>query len=205
VDPVSVWPACAVPLIAGRELTAGETAVESGAGGGGAIVADATSGVAADVAAVDPFRFDAVTITRSVCPTSADESVFAEVVAPPIAAQPAPAESHRSHWYAYFRVLPCQVPVLAERMLGTCASPLIDGGVWFLGGCWPSAREPPEATAVARTTVRAAAVAAVMRRLITSLHSGATEWPVTLERGIRPVVPLSLHGAIRVSSTTELR
>jgi hypothetical protein len=97
-DPVSVCPSCEVPLIVGGEVTAGGTAVEGGGGGGGVLKADATIVVAADVAAADPFRFDAVTITRSVRPTSADESVFVEVVAPPIAAQPAPDESHRSHW-----------------------------------------------------------------------------------------------------------
>jgi hypothetical protein len=66
-------------------------------------------------------------------------------------------------------------------VFGTCALPLIEGGVWFLGGCFPGEREPPEATAVARTRVRAAAVTAVMRRLITSLPSGGTDFLVTLE------------------------
>ena len=160
-------------------MAVGGTTVAGGGGGGGALVPDATTAVAAEVAAADPFRFDAVTITRSVFPTSADESVSVEVVAPPIAAQPAPEESHRSHWYAYFTAFPCQVPVLAVMMFGTRASPLIEGGVWFLGGCFPGG--PPDATAVARTTVKAAAVAAVMRRLITSLPSGAMEWLVTLE------------------------
>jgi hypothetical protein len=101
-------------LIVGGDVADGGV----GAGAGG-LVAEATTAVCIEVAAADPFRFDAVTITRSVCPTSAEESVFVEVVAPPIAAQPAPDESHRSHWYAYVRAFPCQVPILAVRMLGT--------------------------------------------------------------------------------------
>jgi hypothetical protein len=58
--------------------------------------------------------------------------------------------------------------------------PLIEGGVRFLGGCCPGP-DPPEATAVAKTRVKAAAVAAVMRRLITILPSGGTRFLVTPE------------------------
>jgi hypothetical protein len=96
--------------------------------GGGGLLAVATAAVCADVAAVEPFRFEAVTITRKVLPASAVETVFADAVAPLIALQVPPAESQRSHWYANFKDFPCHVPVLAVRVLATTALPLIDGG-----------------------------------------------------------------------------
>lgn len=101
-----------------------------------------------------------------------------------MALQPAPVESHRSHWYAYFRRFPCQVPVLAVRAYGTRAVPLTEGGVTFFGGCCPGEEAPPEAPPVASISVSAPAVtAAVMRRLITSLPSGGIDCLVTLKRG----------------------
>ena len=99
------------------------------------VAAPPTAAVCADVAAVEPFRFEAVTITRRVLPTSAVESVFVDVVAPLLALQFAPAESHRSHWYANFKDFPCHVPVLAVRVVATTALPLIEGSVWSAGGC----------------------------------------------------------------------
>jgi hypothetical protein len=71
--------------------------VHDESGGAGAVVA-VTTAVAADVAAADPLRLLAVTMMRSVRPTSADESVNVELVAPAIAPQAAPVESQRSHW-----------------------------------------------------------------------------------------------------------
>jgi hypothetical protein len=102
---------------------------------GGGELAVATTAVCADVAAVEPFRFEAVTITRMVLPTSAVESVFAEAVAPLLALQLPPAESQRSHWYANFKDFPCHVPVLAFRVVPTTALPLIRGAVRSAGGC----------------------------------------------------------------------
>jgi hypothetical protein len=126
----------------------------------------------------------AVTITRSVWATSADVSPLVEPVAPLIAAQAAPVESQRSHWYANLRRFPCQVPVLVESVFGTRATPLTEGGVEFFGGCCPGEFAPPEAIPVARTTVSAAAPrAVVMRRLITSLPSGGIDWLVTPKGG----------------------
>jgi hypothetical protein len=120
-----------------------------------------------------------------VWPTSAVESSLVELVAPLIAPQLAPVESHQSHWYAYLRFFPCQVPVLAVRVFGTCAVPLIVGGVRLLGGCCPVPLELPEAPPVARTIATAADVtAAVMRRPITFLSSGCTSCPITLMRVI---------------------
>jgi hypothetical protein len=99
------------------------------------VAAPATAAVCADVAAVEPFRFEAVTITRRVLPTSAVESVFEEPDALLLALQLPPAELHRSHWYANFKDFPCHVPGLAVRVLATIALPLIEGGVWSAGGC----------------------------------------------------------------------
>jgi hypothetical protein len=97
VAEVSVWPCSAVPLIVGSEVLDGDKAVAGGGGGGGGLAAETTTAVCAEAAAAEPLRFDAVTITRRVLPTSAVESAFVELVAPPIALQPAPVESHRSH------------------------------------------------------------------------------------------------------------
>ncbi len=47
--------------------------------------------------AVEPAAFDAVTTTRSLWPTSAPTTAYVEAVAPPMSAQPLPAESQRRH------------------------------------------------------------------------------------------------------------
>jgi hypothetical protein len=155
-----------------------------GGGGGGGLTAATTTAVCDEVAAAEPLRFVAVTITRSVWLTSAVERTLVVPVAPLIALQLAPAVSQRSHWYAYRRRLPCQVPVVAVSVFGTCAVPLTEGGVMFFGGCCRDEEEPPDAPPVARINVSAAAVTAlVMRRLITSLPSGGGERFVTLKGG----------------------
>ena len=167
-------------------MSDGGTAYDEPEGGGGGLAAAETTGVCADVAAVDPFRFEAVTITRTVLPTREFERVVVEAVAPVIKLQLAPAESHRSHWKANFKPFPCHVPVLAVMVFGTTALPLIEGGAWFWGGCCPGAAAPPEAPPVASMRITAAPVrAVVMRRLITSLPSGGGRGPVTLRWGSR--------------------
>jgi hypothetical protein len=45
-----------------------------------------------------------------------------------MALQLAPLESHRSHWYAYERLLPLHEPVEAVSALPICVVPLIAGG-----------------------------------------------------------------------------
>jgi hypothetical protein len=123
--------------------------------------------------------------------TSAVASVLVDAVAPLMAPQFAPVESQRSHWYANFSPFPSQVPVLDVSAFGTRAVPLIEGDVKFFGASCPGERPPPEAPAVARTSVRAAEVrAAVMRRLITSLPSGAMPLLVTPKRGSRMMICL---------------
>ena len=115
-------------------------------------------------------------------PTRPATSVSVELVAPPIALQFAPLASHASHWYAYLKAFPLHVPLLAVRVLGTCELPLIAGGVRFCGGVCPPPC-PPDAVPVARTSVTAAAVSAVMWRLITVVHSDRGTGPITPKWG----------------------
>jgi hypothetical protein len=77
VEALNVCPCCAVPLIVGGAVLVGDVAGGGGGGGGGrgALGGLATADVAADVAAAEPFRFVAVTMTRSVAPTPADVGV----------------------------------------------------------------------------------------------------------------------------------
>jgi hypothetical protein len=58
-----------------------------------------TTAVCADVAEPGPSGFVAVTVTRSVLPTSADCTLYVCAVAPAIGAHALPLESQRCHWY----------------------------------------------------------------------------------------------------------
>jgi hypothetical protein len=80
----------------GRSLTYDEP---SGAGGGGGGAA-ATAAVWLLVAELDPAPFVAVTVTRSVLPTSAAPRPYCAPEAPLTAEQFAPALSQRFHAYA---------------------------------------------------------------------------------------------------------
>jgi hypothetical protein len=73
------------------------TGADGGAGGGVTGVG-AMTGDAELVADAEPPAFDAVTVTRSVEPTSLLVNAYAEAVAPLIAAQLAPPLSQRRHW-----------------------------------------------------------------------------------------------------------
>ena len=57
-----------------------------------------TVSVGADVAAAEPPRCVAVTVTRSVLPTSAGLAMYVAAVAPSMSTQFAPLASHRRHW-----------------------------------------------------------------------------------------------------------
>ena len=82
--PVSVEPSCGVPEMAGAAVFAG--------------LPDATTtAVAADVAAVDPSPFVAVTRKRILCPSSEAVSVYCVPVAPEIGLHPFPLALQRSH------------------------------------------------------------------------------------------------------------
>jgi hypothetical protein len=101
-----------------------------------------------------------------------------------MAAQPAPLESQRSHWYASVKRFPLHVPVEAARVLPVTAAPLIVGGDTFAGGCWPGADALPVAALVKRIVVTSAAVRAVATwRLIALLASGCMNPLVTLGWG----------------------
>ena len=66
---------------------------------------------------LDPAELLAVTAARIVEPTSAEPSRYVCPVAPAIARQFAPDESHRCHWYAYeIGAVPDQLPGLAVKV-----------------------------------------------------------------------------------------
>jgi len=54
--------------------------------------------VCAESADAEPPPFEAVTLTRSVAPTSALATVYVEAFAPEIDVHALPAASHRRHW-----------------------------------------------------------------------------------------------------------
>src|SRR3954470_3318962 len=83
---VSVAPARAGPSMAGAVVLLGAT------GATGAVVPDAARSM--------PPSFAAVTTTRMACPRSSAARSYVRAVAPAIGAQPRPAASQRSHWYA---------------------------------------------------------------------------------------------------------
>src|SRR5665213_1366644 len=70
-----------------------------------------TVAVLAEVAAVPPAAFDAVTVARSVCPASAAAGTYLLAVAPAIEEQLAPVASQRSHWRAKEVGEPAHVPL----------------------------------------------------------------------------------------------
>jgi hypothetical protein len=80
----------------------------------GAVGALVIAVVAAEDAVAEPAVLLAVTETRIVTPTSADVSRYVALVAPVIAAQEAPVESHRRHWYVWVSgAVPVQDPTAA--------------------------------------------------------------------------------------------
>jgi hypothetical protein len=94
-DALSVWPCCAVPLMTGGDVLDGESADGEGADGVG--VGKGTAAVGGEVAAADPLRLLAVTMTRSVAPPSVVETLYVCADAPVTERQLAPLESQRSH------------------------------------------------------------------------------------------------------------
>ena len=64
--------------------------------GGGAGAAEATTAEGADVATPEPYLFVAMTVTRSVFPTSAVDSTYVRLRAPEIVEHAAPAASQRA-------------------------------------------------------------------------------------------------------------
>ena len=94
-DALNFWPCCAVPLTTGSDVLDGETA--EGEGADGVEVGAGTTALEGEVAAADPLRLLAVTMTRTVAPPSAAETLYVCAEAPVTARQLAPLESQRSH------------------------------------------------------------------------------------------------------------
>src|ERR671932_2048111 len=86
---VSVWPSCALPEMVGGDVFAG------------AVAAAVTTAVCAELALLEPTELVAVTVTRSVEPTSAFATRYVCWVAPAMLVQLPPALSQRRHWSAY--------------------------------------------------------------------------------------------------------
>jgi hypothetical protein len=101
-----------------------------------------TTAVAPDVATADPFLFVAVTVTRNVCPTSAELSTYALFAADVIAEHAAPELSQRCHWNPKVGLGPDQTPGSAEGVWPWAAVPLIEGGVVFVGAVCPGGVDP---------------------------------------------------------------
>ena len=78
-----------MPLIVGDDIFVGADVV-------GAAV---TAAVGEEVATADPYLFEAVTLTRSVYPTSPETGLYDDDV-PPESFEQAPDESQWTHWYA---------------------------------------------------------------------------------------------------------
>src|ERR671933_411152 len=96
---VSVCPSCGLPEMVGGDVFAG------------AVAAAVTTTVWAEPALLEPTELVAVTVTRSVEPTSAFATGYVCWVAEAMLLQLAPALSQRRHWKAYeIGVAPLQVP-----------------------------------------------------------------------------------------------
>jgi hypothetical protein len=99
-----------------------------------------------------PAEFVAVTIVRSVKPTSAAARAYDELVAP-VYAQLAPVESHRHHWKAkVMGVVPVHVPVLDDTVCPCWAVPEITGAAVHCGATVCGAAGGAETTPVAADT-----------------------------------------------------
>jgi hypothetical protein len=124
-----------------------------GLGCGGDI---ATTAVGADVPGAEPSGVVAVTVTRTVLPTSAAASLYVLTVAPGIAVHP--LVPHRFHWNVYvLALIEIQLPVSADSSVpsatGVPAGGVITGGIVFATarpqfGCaapadWRMSRELP--------------------------------------------------------------
>jgi len=93
-----------------------------------------TTPVAGEVADAEPAEFFAVTVARTVCPTSLDVSTYVEAAAPEIAEQLFPFESQRCQAYVYeIGVTPTHVPVDALSVCPGTAEPDTAGATVLAG------------------------------------------------------------------------
>jgi hypothetical protein len=117
---VSVDPTVVVPEMAGSVVGVGAFVLE-------------TTGEAAEFALPEPVAFFAVTVTVSVCPTSAATALYVAAVAPAIALHEAPLASHRFHAYVYDVGVSVQVPLVVERVCPSWAVPEMVGLALLVG------------------------------------------------------------------------
>lgn len=128
--------------------------VVDGAGAGGG----ATTPVAPELAVAEPLWFVAVTATSSVCPTSADDTVYVELEAPAIGLQPVPVLEHRCHWSVYATLVPLQLPVLPVKTSPIAAVPVAAGATRLVGTCCPGGSCCPAVVVVDATVAAEATV-----------------------------------------------
>jgi len=120
----------------------------------------ATTAVAGEATLADPSRFDAVTVTRIVLPTSAVTSVYVAALAPAITAQAPPVASQRCQARPYASgPVPLNVPVVDVRIWPARALPVIVGspvaaGAAALAGTVRSARHAPATSRGTSTDTR---------------------------------------------------
>ena len=108
VEADSVLPVIGWPEIVGAAVLVG--ALEDGLGPG-TVCVDAGAMSAVGVLTAETYEVPlAVTVERSVWPTSADVAVYELADAPAMAAQFAPASSQRLHPYEYDAIQPDHVP-----------------------------------------------------------------------------------------------
>ena len=125
---VNVWPTFVVPEIDGDVVTVGGNVT--------------TTAVAPDVPDAEPAVFVAVSTTLSVWPTSALVTVYVLLVAPEIATQFAPFESHCCHWYVCVAGEPENVPSCSVSTWPIRAVPVIVGSAVLTGGVTIPATTP---------------------------------------------------------------
>jgi hypothetical protein len=155
---VSVEFTCVVPEMVGACVFAGADALE-------------TTAVGAEVALMEPSAFFAVTVARSVWPTSADCAVYVFAVAPPIAVQLSPFLSQLLHAYAKLVGLPVHVPSEAVSVDPSCGVPETVGVPVLLGAACAAARPArgPPSNAPTASAASAMTTAAGQRRLVTDI------------------------------------
>ncbi|MEJ7567614.1 MAG: hypothetical protein WKF41_05040 [Gaiellaceae bacterium] len=122
--------------------------VVSGADIGGA----ATPRVGSELAVAEPFLFDAITATTILEPTSAAVRPYVLAVPDVTAAHADPPASHLNHRNEKVEAGPLQAPAFAVRVCPCVTSPVIDGGVVFVGTTCPGGTRPLAAAVVAAIT-----------------------------------------------------
>ena len=157
----------------------------------------ATTAVGRLAALADPEAFAAVTATASLDPTSAVPIAYVDDVAPGIATQSAPSESHRGQLQPKLVGEPDQVPGSAVRRAPSWATPESVGRVRLSGGAAGGGGAVPVST-----TSRGAASPPASRLDIRSSVLGVT---VARARSTRPfpVTRLVTSAAVHAPATSR--